>query len=137
MTNFGLDFHHLGLAVRRPNEAIIFLENLNYLIGGRIFDPEQNVNLILCWHRQMPAVEIIYPGSLPSPIDTYVNRHGNGIVYHICFESSDLSASLAAIEAAKLRPLCVSEPRPAILFQGRLVSFYNVVGMGLIEVLSR
>lgn len=136
MNSFGLEFHHFGLAVRRPDEAISLLGNLDYLIGDKIFDPEQNVNLILCRHAQMPAVEIIFPGSGPGPIDTYISRHANGIVYHICFESADLSASLAAIEAAKLRPLCVAEPRPAVLFQGRSVSFYNVVGMGLIEILG-
>jgi hypothetical protein len=137
MNSFGLQFHHLGLALRRPDEAISLLGNLDYVIGDKIFDPEQNVNLILCRHRQMPTVEIIYPGSVPGPIDSYVSRHPNGIVYHICFESVDLSASLAAIEAAKLRPVCVSELRPAILFPGRSVSFYNVMGMGLIEILGR
>jgi Glyoxalase/Bleomycin resistance protein/Dioxygenase superfamily len=137
MNSFGLEFHHLGLAVRRPDEAVSLLGNLDYAIGDKIFDPEQNVNLILCRHRQMPAVEIIYPGSVSGPIESHVNRHANGIVYHICFESADLSASLAAIEAAKLRPVCLSEPRPAILFQGRSVSFYNIMGMGLIEILGR
>lgn len=136
MNDFGLEFHHLGLAVRRPDEAATFLRTLNYVVGEKILDPEQNVNLILCRHQQMPTVEIIYPGSTQSPIDAYVARHTNGIVYHVCFESVDLSVSLAAIEAAKLRPLCVSEPRPAVLFRGRSVSFYNVVGMGLIEILS-
>ena len=137
MRDFGLEFHHFGLAVRRPDEAVVFLSNLRYVIGDKVFDPEQNVNLILCRHRQMPTIEIIYPGNTPGPIDIYVARHANGIVYHACFERADLPTALANIEAADLRPVCVSAPRPAVLFEGCSVSFYNVVGIGLIEILSR
>jgi len=47
MTGFGLAFHHLGLAVSRPDEAVTFLTGLGYAIGDRVFDPEQNINLAL------------------------------------------------------------------------------------------
>ena len=137
MTGFGLDFHHLGLLVRRPEEATAFLSGLGYAIDEQVFDFEQNVNLILCRHPHMPSVEIVYPGKGPGPIDKYVARHTSGLVYHMCFETADLRATLSAIEAAQLRPLCVSEPRPAVLLGRRLVSFYNVVGMGLIEIIER
>jgi Glyoxalase/Bleomycin resistance protein/Dioxygenase superfamily len=136
MAGFGLTFHHLGLAVPRPDEAVTFLSGLGYAIGARVFDPEQNVNLMLCRHPQMPAVEIICPGNGPGPIDKYVTRRASGIVYHACFETGDRAASIAAITAAKLNPICVSEPLPAVLFGGRAVSFYVVVGMGLIEILE-
>ena len=65
-----------------------------------------------------------------------VTRRASGIVYHACFETGDRAASIAAITAAKLNPICVSEPLPAVLFGGRAVSFYVVVGMGLIEILE-
>jgi hypothetical protein len=35
-----------------------------------------------------------------------------------------------------LRPLCISPVTPAPLFGGRPVSFYNVVGLGLVEILE-
>ena len=136
MTGFGLAFHHLGLAVSRPDEAVTFLTGLGYAIGEQVFDPEQNINLALCRHPQMPAVEIICPGNGPGPIDKYVTRFASGIIYHACYETADRSQSLAAIEAAKLRPICVLPPRPAVLFGGRAVSFYAVVGVGLIELLE-
>jgi hypothetical protein len=100
MTGFGLSFHHLGLAVPRPDAAVTFLAGLGYAIGARGFDPEQNVSLMLCPHPQMPTVEIIYPGDAPGPVHKYVARHASGIVYHVCFETADLRASIAAIEAA-------------------------------------
>jgi hypothetical protein len=136
MTPFNLTFHHLGLAVRRPKEALIFLEGLGYSSAQPVFDSMQNVHLIMCAHAAMPAVEIIYPGPGTSPIDGYLARQPNGLVYHACYASPDLAESLAQWEAAGIAAVCVSEPKPAILFGGRKVSFYNVLGVGLIEIID-
>jgi hypothetical protein len=79
----GLEFHHLGLAVRRPDDAKLFLGGLGYEVGDPIYDPEQNANLIFCRHRgKMPAIEIIYPAKGKSPVDNLVNLRPDGLVYH-------------------------------------------------------
>jgi len=70
------------------------------------------------------------------PVDKFVQRHPSGIIYHLCYETDNLSAALAGLEAAGLRPMCISPATPAPLFGGRPVSFYNVVGMGLVEILE-
>jgi hypothetical protein len=113
------------------------LGGLGYRIGERIFDPEQNVNAMMCVHDEMPAVEIIYPADGEGPVDGLVARHANGIVYHLCYATDDLEGALARMSAAKLRPLCVSPPRAAILFAGLRVSFYRVAGIGLIEIFDK
>jgi len=46
-----------------------------------------------------------------------------------------VAASLAAIEAAGLELLPISEPAPAPLFGGREVSFYSIGGFGMIEII--
>jgi catechol 2,3-dioxygenase-like lactoylglutathione lyase family enzyme len=132
-----LAFHHLGLAVRRPQEATAFLSALGYQIGETVFDPGQNVHLAICTHETEPAVEIIWPGDTQGPIEKLTERHAAGIVYHVCYETDNLTAALAQFAAAKLRIVCISPPTPAPLFGGRPVSFYNVVGIGLIEILQR
>ncbi len=131
-----LTFHHLGLAVKQPREAENFLSTLGYQMGAAVFDPVQNVHLALCTHATQPAVEIIWPGDSQGPIDRLTQRHPAGIVYHVCYQTMDLAATLAHLEAAGLRVLCISSPSPAVLFGGRKVSFYNVAGMGLIEILE-
>jgi len=131
-----LTFHHFGLAVRRPETAHLYLSLLGYSLGPAVFDPLQNVQLQMCRHPAHPAVEIISPGETPGPIDKLIERHTNGIVYHLCYETTDLNSALKAFEDAGLRVICVSEPKPALLFNNRLVSFYNVTGMGLIEILE-
>ena len=136
MTNPHLTFHHFGLAVRRPDEARRFVAALGYEPGESVFDPAQNVHLQLCTHAEHPAVEIVWPGDTTGPIDKLARRHTSGITYHLCYETDDLPAAIAGLEAAGLTPICISPATPAPLFDGRPVSFYNVVGMGLIEILE-
>jgi hypothetical protein len=136
MNNSLLKFHHFGLAVRHPGAARIFLTSLGYRIGETVFDPEQNVHLALCWHNEDPAVEIIWPGTGPGPIDALTQLHSSGIVYHVCYETSNLAGVLSDFKAAALRVVRISSPKPAKLFGGRKVSFYNIVGIGLIELLE-
>jgi len=136
MNPLGLRFHHLGLAVRRPGDASRFLGTLGYEIPEPVFDPEQNVNLIMCRHDAMPDVEIIYPAAGKSPVDALVNQRPEGIVYHICYVTADLPAALKAIKESGVRTLCVAPPTPAVLFGGCPVSFYNIVGMGLCEIIE-
>jgi hypothetical protein len=136
MENPHLQFHHLGLAVRRPEEALKFLGLLGYKLGAPVLDPAQNVHLQMCTHPTQPAVEIIWPGLGPGPVDKLTSRHSAGIVYHVCYQTDDLAAVLQQWERAGVLVFCVSKPVPAPLFAGRKVSFYNVVGLGLVEMLE-
>lgn len=131
-----LKFHHFGLAVRKPDEARKFAGLTGYQLGQAVFDPAQNVHLQLCTHTSHPAVEIIWPGDTTGPIDRLANRFSSGIVYHLCYETDNLKSALTGLESAALHPMCISNPTPALLFGGRLVSFYNVAGIGLIEILE-
>lgn len=65
-----------------------------------------------------------------------VQKRPEGIIYHVCYETEDLVAALASLDAAGNRVVCISPPMPAPLFGDRHVSFYHVVGIGLIEILS-
>jgi methylmalonyl-CoA/ethylmalonyl-CoA epimerase len=109
---------------------------LGYEFGEPVFDPAQNVNLQLCTHASHPAVEIIWPGDTASPVDKLANRYSSGVIYHVCYETDDLKAALAELEAAGLQPLCIWPATPAPLFGGRPVSSYNILGMGLVEILE-
>jgi methylmalonyl-CoA/ethylmalonyl-CoA epimerase len=133
----GLEFHHLGLAVRRPDDAKLFLGGLGYTLGEPIYDPEQNANLILCRHHgRMPDIEIIYPAKGKSPVDKLINLRPDGLVYHLCYVTGDVETWLQRMEQADIRAVCMIPPVPAVLFAGRRVSFYNIVGVGLCEVIE-
>jgi hypothetical protein len=135
-TAAGLRFHHLGLAARQPEKAKRFLALLGYTLDPPVYDPLQKTHLIMCHgDNEMPPIEIIYPGDEPSPVDRLLTMYGNSI-YHICFETHSLDSSLNVLRERGLRVTTVSPPKPAVLFDGRFVSFYIVPGFGLIEILD-
>ena len=134
---FGLQFHHFGLAVKDASFALKFLEGLGYGKKRDVFDPLENVNLTLCCHATMPDVEIVYPASTGTgPIDSLISKRPEGIIYHLCYTSADIADSVSRIEKAGLRPFEVVAAKPAILFDGKPVSFYMVKGVGLIEIMA-
>ena len=132
---YGLEFHHLGLAVKEPESAIRFLSGLGYEIGPTFRDELQNVNLMLGTGSDMPAVEIIYPTETPGPLVTILKAR-TSMIYHICYASRNRDESLRLLEADQNRISLLSPPQPAVLFGGRKVSFYVLVGFGVIEILE-
>jgi methylmalonyl-CoA/ethylmalonyl-CoA epimerase len=132
-----LKFHHLGLAVPSPDDARAFLAALGYNFGEPVFDPLQKVNLQICTHATEPAVELIWPGETPGgPLDAILRRGKGAVIYHICYSTDNLAAALESFETAGIYIKCVSAPQPAVLFGGRPVSFYQAVGMGLVEIVE-
>lgn len=135
MTAGELRFHHHGLAVVKPEKAVRFLTSIGYLAGEPIRDELQNVHLLLATHPVMPAVEIVYPTETPGPL-TQLLAQKTAQIYHTCYECDDLTEAVAGLKADGNRILPVVPPKPAVLFGGRLVAFYQVAGFGLIELLE-
>lgn len=135
MTGHGLSFDHFGLATRDPERTLSVLRGLGYDAPPAIHDPLQGVNLVLCKHPAMPAVEVIYSDGNDGPLDAMLAQQPQS-VYHLCFRSNDLTATLKSLKAEGQRVVTVSPPKPAVLFGGREVSFYMVRGFGLIEILE-
>jgi Glyoxalase/Bleomycin resistance protein/Dioxygenase superfamily len=132
---YGLEFHHFGLAVKSPEAAFRYLSDLGYRAGTSCYDPLQKVNLAMRHHDQMPDVEVIWPGHEPSPIDRMLKR-SDSMIYHLCYTSNNVEASLSALELAGLEVLPLGLALPALLFGGLEVSFYNVTGVGIIEIIA-
>ena len=125
-------FHHYGLAVKEFNNAVIFYENIGYSTTKIIYDKQQKVNLIYCTKYKNPSIELIKPTSKDSPVTNFL-KMSNEMIYHTCYEitkKTDINRLFS-----KTRTICVSEPKPAILFNNLLVSFYYVQGVGVIEIL--
>ena len=114
-----------------------FLAGPRYAIGPIVYDPLQNVNLWMCTHDNRPDVEIISRAAGKGPLDKLLAARREGLVYHICYAAENLAITLQALKADKeLRVLTISQPKEAVLFNGRKVSFHMVMGMGLIEILE-
>jgi len=135
MEQYGLKFHHLGLATATFKAAIHLLEGLGYKIGEPVLDRLQNVELIMCCHATMPNIELITPGRGESPVDAIIAKH-NGAIYHLCFTTENVENSISAMENDGQKVLCLSESKEAILFDNKKVSFYHVAGFGVIEFIE-
>ncbi len=127
-------FHHLGLAVRSTERISRFLRAQGYDIGDLIHDPLQNVHLAMCRSDSAPDIELITPAEGPSPIDAVLKRVDTGI-YHLCYEVEGREAVEAVFAEHGLKAMPVSPPKPAVLFGGRHVAFYNIIGVGVTEFL--
>lgn len=127
-------FHHFGLAVKQFSEALIFFKNLLYDFTEPVIDSLQNVELVLCTSVKYPTVELVKPINDKSPIINYLNK-SNEMIYHICYEVDNIEMVKELFSNS--RAICVSKPQPAILFDNRLVSFYYINNVGLIEVLQK
>lgn len=136
MDGFGLQFHHLGLAVKKPATATAYLAALGYREDNRVFDPIQHVNLAMFHHANMPDVELIWPGDGPSPIDSIIKK-SDGRIYHLCYTAADPQAAIAAMQDQGFEVLEVAAPEPAVLFGGQKVSFHVITGFGLIEIIDQ
>ena len=146
-----LKFHHFGLAVRTPEPSRALLETLGYAIGEPVYDGNQKVWVQMCVPRNalstpapnalltlapsMPDVEIIYSTETGGPLHNHL-RSADESIYHICFESESIEVALNIFRSSGNRVLRVSAAKPAPLFGGRLVAFYHVQGLGLVEILG-
>jgi hypothetical protein len=129
------EFHHFGLATRKEDAALRFLSGAGYTHGTRIYDSEQNAHVRMCSSPNMPEVELVTPGIGPGPLDSILNRSPE-MIYHLCYQTSDLTGVLESFKEKEIRHMCVSPRKPAILFNHRFVSFYHLPGFGLIEILE-
>jgi hypothetical protein len=130
-----LQFHHLGLAVKSPQQARLFLQGLGYTIGEVVYDPLQKVNLIYCVSETQPHVELIFPADEPGPLGDMLKSR-DSLIYHICYSVKCISKALTSLKETGLRVMPVADPQPACLFNNANVGFYYVRGFGLIELVE-
>jgi len=136
-TDFSFDFHHVGLLTAVPEKAIINLALLGYSPTKSLFDPEQDVSLTMCeGKRDAPRIELVTPANTNISLSRLLHRKDD-YGYHICFTVPSIGAAIKQIEAAGARFVReVVPPKPAALFDGALVAFYLLPGIGLIELLE-
>jgi methylmalonyl-CoA/ethylmalonyl-CoA epimerase len=131
-----LNFHHIGIAVKEFDQAVSYYQSLGYKKQNHdiVRDELQRVDLILLKHITQPDVELVRPIDEKSPINNYI-KNSDAVMYHTCYEVESFSRVINELKK-NFRVFNVSKPKPAILFNNRLVSFYYIYGVGLIELLK-
>ena len=129
-----IKFHHYGIATNSFILPIKFHKNLGYKCSEITRDKSQLVDLVFCTSDCMPSVELVKPFDKSSPINNYINKN-NSIIYHACYETSLQKDNIKEIFRG-MSYINVVEPVPAILFDNRLIAFYYIKDLGLIEILD-
>jgi methylmalonyl-CoA/ethylmalonyl-CoA epimerase len=124
-----MKLHHIGIACRDIDEEIRSIAKINTIReqSAVFFDEEQNAQVVLLSLADGTQMELVAGKQVETMIRMNIN------FYHLCFEVDDLDAEITRLvnDGAFL----ISPPKPAILFNKRLVAFLKV-SYGIIELLS-
>ena len=134
MKNFGLKFHHLGLATDNPKLTLKILKNIGYKPIKTRSNKNYNVKNIICSSKSHPTVEIVAKMGGKSPIDNIVKKNKN-LVYHICYSSKNLKKTLNMMKKKKLSIVKISNSYLSP-FEGVDASFFFLKGIGIIEIMN-
>jgi methylmalonyl-CoA/ethylmalonyl-CoA epimerase len=129
-------FHHLGIAVADFEQAVAFYtQALGFdVISGPFDDPIQKVKLCFLGvaAQRGSVIEIICPLHIDSPVNGYLSK-GIG-TYHVCYEVVGLEEALVALRSKGC--LVISNPVPAVAFEGRTIAWCFTPTRQLIELLE-
>lgn len=92
--------HHVGVVVPSLAEAIPFYRDvLGYAIGPQHDVRDQRVKVVFVT-RGDTRVELLEPTDGESGVARFLAERGRATLHHMCFEVSDLAATLARLAAA-------------------------------------
>jgi hypothetical protein len=121
-----LEFHHLGLAVKHPDQARKYLQMLGYM------SKKTEVNLFNVYiqfheHEVMPRIELVYKYKDSTPIDNILKSNDLQI-YHTCYKCKDVKKTIQQLKDGGFQTFRISKSSKDFPF-----SFYYIKGIGLIE----
>lgn len=132
-----LRFSHLGVAVRDMESALAsYREIFGYrVLAGPFDDPVQKVRVCFVGSGRAGdiAVELVVPLGEDSPVNRILAK-GTG-AYHTCFEADRLVEVLSFVRSRGC--VIVSNPVPAVAFEGRRIAWFYTPTRQLVEVVER
>ena len=135
--NLGFKLLHIGVAVPSLDPAADLLTTLfGYrAVSGPFEDPIQKVavKFLAPSNQDTAEIELIAPLAEDSPIRSMLTKNGGG-AYHLCFETNDIEAALLHVQRHGC--VVVSQPVPAVAFQGRRIAWLYTPQRQLFELVQ-
>ncbi|MEN8217960.1 MAG: amino acid adenylation domain-containing protein [Pseudomonadota bacterium] len=124
-----IKFHHNGFACQNLEKGIQYVKEMYDVthISEIVFDERQNASVCLIEANNNIHIELV----AGNQVETLLNRSFS--LYHVCYEVSDFFLTMEKFIAKGAS--VISEPKPAPLFNNRLVTFLNT-HLGLVELLE-
>lgn len=132
-----LTLHHFGLLTGDIDASSQMLVQLGYSRDNEAIDPLQGAHLrMFVSDDGANRIELVSPLEENTSLQKLL-KHKRDHIYHICFTCTSITAAQLFLEKISNGPVLeISGPKPAILFDGRLVGFYMCQGLGLVEILE-
>jgi len=128
---YKIKVNHIGFLTQDMEVSIEYFMKLGGILLNRVLDETWDVELALVKINHF-VIELVKPTSNSSPVFK-LSRRGPSF-YHVCFEVDDIKRSIDLFTMMGF--IIVDHPKPAKLFQNRLVAFLYSKGTGLIELLE-
>jgi methylmalonyl-CoA/ethylmalonyl-CoA epimerase len=128
-------FHHVGIAVQEIQKAVTHYRDLfGYkLTAGPFDDPIQKVSVcFLSRGGGDTVVELVAPLGPDSPVIRTLKKGGS--VYHVCYEVTDIEASIKHL--TDRGSLLLRGPDPAVAFNHREIAWLMTETNLLVELLQ-
>jgi len=135
MKNFGLKFHHLGMATDNLKLSMNLLKKAGYKIDKIRFNKNYNVKNALCSSKNQPSIEIVSKVKGKSPIDGILKKHKSSI-YHICYITKNLKKTLKKLKKSKIDVIKITDSYLSP-FEGVDASFFFIRGIGIVEIMDQ
>lgn len=128
----GLSFHHVGVACRDLESEAAAFAALGYVAERPDFyDPIQGVHGRFLVGNG-PRLEFLRNHAEVGVLTPWLRK---GVrFYHLAYEAQDFDAAGTGLVAAGGKQ--VGSPQPAVAFDGRLICFYMLQNLSLIELIS-
>lgn len=126
-----IKFHHFGILVHNISDfeaKMIYEEKV-----GQVFDVVQNAYLALYKNYSESYIELIQPVDEGSFTWNFLQKNGLFSYHHICYEVNSLFELNDIQQRHRLLPIL--GPVPAVLFNGKMVSFFYSRNKTIVEFL--
>ena len=128
-----LKVHHIGYLVKHIDKALSEFERLGYTaVSQVVFDSIRKIHICFI-EKDGYRIELVSPADSSSVVAGLIKKYKNS-PYHLCYETPDLDASLAALAREGFTAIDMPTPAPAL--QNRRVVFLMNPFLGMIELLE-
>ena len=129
--------HHIGYLVKNIEKARKAFFGLGYEdcpepLHGVVFDESRGIDISFI-EKDGYCIELICPKSEDSKFYPLLKKYKN-CAYHLCYETEDIEAEVAALQQTGWVVIDEAAPAPAI--EGRCVCFMVNMAMGIIELVE-
>lgn len=124
---------HYGFLTVNMMKSVSQFKELGYEQStSLIYDDYRKINIIFM-ENQYSKIELVEAVGNDSIVSSIINTKKN-MIYHTCYVCSDINQSIEQLENKGF--ILISQPAPAIAFDGRLVAFMMSKYAGMIELLE-